>query len=74
MERLSSPAASKEMIELMKREQDHLAIGRTLDVPMATKSRALDQLRSALGIIYSKKGRYWRWPSLATTCPLSTGQ
>jgi cyanophycinase len=59
-----SPAASKEMIELMKREQDHLAIGRTLDVPMATKSGALDQLRSALGIIYSKKGRI----AMAITC------
>ena len=52
-----SPAASKEMIELMKREQNHFAIGRTLDVPMATKYGALDRLRSAIGIIYSKKGR-----------------
>jgi beta-lactamase class A len=52
-----SPAASKEMIELMKREQAHYAIGRTLDGPMATKYGALDHLRSAIGIIYSKKGR-----------------
>jgi beta-lactamase class A len=52
-----SAAASKEMIELMKREQVHFAIGRTLDVPMATKYGALDRLRSAIGIIYSGKGR-----------------
>ena len=52
-----SSAASKEMIELMKREQNHFAIGRTLDVPMATKYGALDHLRSAIGIIYSKQGR-----------------
>jgi beta-lactamase class A len=49
---------SKEMIELMKREQVHYAIGRSLwDLPMATKYGALDHLRSAVGIIYSKKGR-----------------
>ncbi len=51
-------AASKEMIELMKREQNHYAIGRRLwDVPMASKYGALDNLRSAVGIIYAKKGR-----------------
>src|SRR6266576_7196126 len=49
---------SKEMIELMKREQCHYAIGRSLwELPMATKYGALDHLRSAVGIIYSKKGR-----------------
>jgi beta-lactamase class A len=53
-----SQAVSKEMIDLMKREQSHYAIGRTLsDTPMATKYGALDRLRSAIGIIYSKKGR-----------------
>src|SRR6266480_4766066 len=53
-----SPAVSKEMIELMKREQVHYAIGRSLwELPMATKYGALDRLRSAVGIIYSKKGR-----------------
>lgn len=53
-----SPAASKEMIDLMKREQARYAIGRSLwDVPMASKYGALDQLRSAIGIIYSKKGK-----------------
>jgi NAD(P)-dependent dehydrogenase (short-subunit alcohol dehydrogenase family) len=64
MERLErgeivSPAASREMIELMKREQNHFAIGRTLDVPMATKYGALDHLRSAIGIIYSTAGLGW---------------
>ena len=52
------PAASKEMIELMKREQGRNAIGRSLwDVPMASKYGALDRLRSAVGILYTKKGR-----------------
>src|SRR3982074_878591 len=42
-----SAAVSKEMIDLMKREQSHYAIGRTLpDVPVATKYGALDHLRS----------------------------
>ena len=55
---LVSPAASKEMIELMKREQDRNAIGRSLwDIPMASKYGALDRLRSAIGILYTKKGR-----------------
>jgi beta-lactamase class A len=53
-----SPAVSKEMIELMKREQDRNAIGRSLwDIPMASKYGALDRLRSAIGILYTKKGR-----------------
>jgi beta-lactamase class A len=60
-----SPAASKEMIELMKREQAHYAIGRTLSgVPMASKYGALDRLRSSVGIIYTKKGRI----AMAITC------
>jgi len=53
-----SAAASKEMIELMKREQGRNAIGRSLyNVPMASKYGALDRLRSAVGILYTKKGR-----------------
>lgn len=52
-----SPAASKEMIDLMKREQGRNAIGRSLwNVPMASKYGALDRLRSAVGILYTKKG------------------
>jgi len=60
-----SPAASKEMIELMKREQARYAIGRSLaDVPLASKYGALDRLRSSVGILYSKKGRI----AMAITC------
>src|SRR5256884_9517228 len=52
-----SRAASKEMIELMKREQARYAIGRTTSDPMASKYGALDRLRSCVAIVYSKKGR-----------------
>ena len=53
-----SPAASKEMIELMRREQGRNAIGRSLwNVPMASKYGALDKLRSAVGILYTKNGK-----------------
>jgi beta-lactamase class A len=53
-----SPAVSKEMIELMKREQGRNAIGRSLwDVPIASKYGALDKLRSAVGILYTKQGK-----------------
>jgi beta-lactamase class A len=53
-----SPPVSKEMIELMKREQARYAIGRSLwDVPMASKYGALDRLRSSVGILYTKKGK-----------------
>lgn len=51
-------AASKEMINLMKREQVRFAIGRTIwDVPMASKYGALDALRSCVAILYSKQGK-----------------
>jgi beta-lactamase class A len=59
-----SAAVSREMIDLMKREQGRYAIGRTLDLRMATKYGALDHLRSAIGIIYTKKGRI----AMAITC------
>lgn len=53
-----SAAASKEMIDLMKREQGRNAIGRSIwNVPMASKYGALDRLRSAVGILYTKKGK-----------------
>jgi len=53
-----SKDASKEMIDLMKNEQARYAIGRDLwDLPMASKYGALDRLRSAVGIIYTKKGK-----------------
>jgi beta-lactamase class A len=51
-------AASKEMIDLMKREQARYAIGRTAwDLPMASKYGALDSLRSCVAIVYSKRGK-----------------
>lgn len=50
--------ASKEMIDLMKREQARYAIGRTIpDVPMASKYGALDALRSCVAILYTKQGK-----------------
>jgi beta-lactamase class A len=53
-----NPAVSKEMIDLMKREQGRNAIGRSLwNVEMASKYGALDRLRSAVGILYMKNGR-----------------
>lgn len=60
-----SPAASKEMIELMKREQGTDGIWRDLwRIPKATKSGALDALRSNVGLIYHPRGRI----ALAVTC------
>ena len=51
-------AVSKEMIELMKREQGRNALGRAQwNVPMASKYGALDRLRSAVGILYTKNGK-----------------
>ncbi|HEX8117436.1 MAG TPA: serine hydrolase, partial [Pyrinomonadaceae bacterium] len=60
-----SPAASKEMIDLLKREQTTDGIWRDLwRVPKATKSGALDALRSNVGVIYHPRGRI----ALAVTC------
>ena len=60
-----NPAASKEMLELMKREQGRNGIGRSLpDVPAASKYGALDRLRSSVAILYTKKGRI----AMAITC------
>jgi len=60
-----SPVVSKEMIELMKREQGRYAIGRDLwDVDMASKYGALDRLRSSIAILYTKHGRI----AIAITC------
>ena len=53
-----SKDASKEMIDLMKREQARYAIGRTIPgVPMASKYGALDALRSCVAILYTKQGK-----------------
>jgi len=59
-----SPEASKEMLELLKRERGQEAIGRTLSVPKATKSGALDALRSNVALVYSPRGRI----AIAITC------
>ena len=54
-----SREASKEMIEILKRQQYKDGIGRGLldTVPSASKSGALDRLRSDVGIIYTRRGR-----------------
>jgi beta-lactamase class A len=62
---LVSPAVSKEMIDLLKREQGTDGIWRgQWRLPKATKSGALDALRSNVGIIYHPRGRI----ALAVTC------
>jgi len=53
-----NPEASKDMIALIKRQQFHDGIGRTLfDTTIASKPGALDRLRSDIGIIYTRRGR-----------------
>jgi beta-lactamase class A len=54
---LVSKSASEEMITILKRQRDRDGIGRDMkDVEIASKSGALDHLRSDVGIIYSKGG------------------
>ena len=54
---LVSKAASKDMIEVLKRQRDHNCIGRDMkDVTIASKSGSLDHLRSDVGIVYSSRG------------------
>ena len=54
---LVSKTASEEMLTILKRQRDRNGIGRDLqDVEIASKSGALDHLRSDIGIIYSKAG------------------
>jgi len=53
-----SKEASKEMIDLMKREQVRYAIARDLpELPMASKYGALDKLRSCVALVYTKRGK-----------------
>ena len=60
-----SPAVSKEMLELMKRERGTDGLWRDdWRLPKATKSGALDALRSNIGIIYHPRGRI----AIAVTC------
>jgi beta-lactamase class A len=54
---LVNKAASDEMIAILKRQRDRNGIGRDMkDVTIASKSGALEHLRSDVGIIYSKGG------------------
>jgi len=60
-----SPAASKEMIEVLKHQQDQDGIRRELqNLPIANKTGSLDALRSDVGIVYSPNGRI----AMAITC------
>ncbi len=54
-----SKEASAEMLNILKRQQYKEAIGRNLPdtIPSASKSGALDRLRSDVGIIYTRRGR-----------------
>ena len=54
-----SAAASKDVLDLLKRQQFKTGIGRRVgdDVQVASKSGALDALRSDVGIAYTKGGR-----------------
>jgi beta-lactamase class A len=53
-----SKEASKQMIDLMKREQGRNSIGRSMpNVPIASKYGALDALRSCVAILYTKQGK-----------------
>lgn len=54
-----SKEASAEMLSILKRQQFKDGIGRGLPdtIPSASKSGALDRLRSDVGIIYTRRGR-----------------
>ena len=53
-----SKDASKQMIDLMKREQGRNSIGRSMpNVAIASKYGALDALRSCVAILYTKQGK-----------------
>jgi beta-lactamase class A len=55
---LVSPEASREMIAILKRNQDNTGIARKLGgVTVAHKTGALDALRSDVGIVYAKSAR-----------------
>jgi beta-lactamase class A len=54
---LVSKAASEEMIAVLKRQQDHNGVGRDMkNAVIASKSGALDHLRSEAAIVYSQGG------------------
>ena len=54
---LVSKGASDQMLDILKRQRDRDGIGRDMqDIEIASKSGALDHLRSDVGIIYAKRG------------------
>ncbi len=54
---LVSKAASQEMIAVLKRQHDHSGVGRDMNnTVIASKSGALDHLRSDVAIVYSPHG------------------
>ena len=53
-----SAEAAREMMALLKRQQDRRGIARSLkNVKVASKAGALDRLRSDAGIVYTSRGR-----------------
>jgi beta-lactamase class A len=63
--KIVSPEASKEMLAILKRQQDRNGIARSInDTVIANKTGALDRLRSDVGIVYSAEGRI----AIAITC------
>ncbi|QYO66640.1 serine hydrolase [Leptolyngbya sp. 7M] len=54
-----SKEASAEMIAILRRQQYKDGIGRNVldTIPVASKSGALDRLRSDVGIVYTRRGR-----------------
>ncbi len=60
-----SPQASREILALLKRQQDQDCIRRRMQkYEIANKTGALDALRSDVGIVYTPKGRI----AIAITC------
>ena len=60
-----SPEASKEMLNILRRQQDHNGIARRMGtMVVANKAGALDHLRSDVGIVYSPRGKI----AMAITC------
>jgi beta-lactamase class A len=54
---LVSKAASDEMVDVLKRQHDHEGVGRDMNnTVIASKSGALDHLRSDVAIVYSAHG------------------
>jgi beta-lactamase class A len=64
-EEIVSAEASKEMLRVLKRQQDRNGIARRMGTtPVANKAGALERLRSDVGIVYSAGARI----ALAITC------